>query len=99
MAPTFSIAHVSPYPWEEATGLAPQDNEVNAHIARVTDELARRGHRVLVLAPSRSTERVRESRRALRAARGAPEALLRDSGDGHPRVLAVGEVLDVAGGS
>ncbi|HEX3510301.1 MAG TPA: PHP domain-containing protein [Solirubrobacteraceae bacterium] len=91
MAPTFSIAHVSPYPWEA------EDNEVNAHIARVSEELARRGHRVLVLAPSRSTERVRESRRALRAARGEPEELLPPSDAGSPRVLAVGEVLDVAG--
>jgi hypothetical protein len=57
-----AIAHVSPYPWE-------QDNEVNAHIRAVAEELSRRGHRVLVLAPSRSQERVRASRRALRAAR------------------------------
>ena len=34
-----------------------------------------RGHRVLVLAPSRSPELVRDSRRLIRAARDAPEAL------------------------
>jgi hypothetical protein len=48
----FSIAHVSPYPWEA------HENEVNAHIAQVCTELSRRGHRVLVLAPSQSQERV-----------------------------------------
>ena len=64
MSTLFSIAHVTPYPWEA------EDNEVNAHIQRVAAELSRRGHRVLVLAPSHSQERVRESRRALRAARG-----------------------------
>ena len=63
MTASFSIAHVTPYPWEA------EDNEVNAHVERVTAELSRRGHRVLVLAPSRSQERVRDSRKALRAAR------------------------------
>jgi hypothetical protein len=93
MAASFSIAHVSPYPWEA------EEHEVNAHIARIASELSRRGHRVLVLAPSRSQERVRASRRELRAARVRPESLL-DGGDGGaPRVLAVGEVLDVAAGT
>jgi predicted metal-dependent phosphoesterase TrpH len=89
----FSIAHVSPYPWEA------HENEVNAHIAQVCAELSRRGHRVLVLAPSQSQERVRDSRRELRAARGRPQALLEGADGGTPRVIAVGEVLDVAAGS
>jgi len=89
MTETFSIAHVTPYPWEA------EDNEVNAHVARIAGELSRRGHRVLIVAPSRSQERVRASRRALRAARGNPEALLAGTGEGSPRVVAVGEVLDV----
>ena len=89
--PRFAIAHVSPYPWEA------EDNEVNAHIARVAGELSARGHRVLVLAPSRSQERVRAARKALRAARGNPQALLEGSDGGSPRVIAVGEVLDVGG--
>jgi predicted metal-dependent phosphoesterase TrpH len=88
-AQRFSIAHVTPYPWEA------QDNEVNAHVASVAAGLSSRGHRVLVLAPSRSQERVRASRRALRAARGDPQALLEGTDVGAPRVLAVGEVLDV----
>jgi predicted metal-dependent phosphoesterase TrpH len=89
----FSIAHVSPYPWEA------QENEVNAYIERVSRELSGRGHRVLVLAPSRSQERVRDSRKALRAARGTgaqrAESLLEGTDDGRPRVIAVGEVLDL----
>ncbi len=96
MAPTFSIAHVTPYPWEA------EDNEVNAHIRRVAGELSRRGHRVLVLAPSHSQERVRESRRALRAARGGASggaSLLEGTDGGNPRVIAVGEVLDLQSSS
>jgi hypothetical protein len=93
MASSFSIAHVTPYPLEA------QDNEVNAHVLRVCGELSRRGHRVLVLAPSHSQERVRESRKALRAARGAPQSLLEGADEGAPRVIAVGEVLDVSAGA
>jgi hypothetical protein len=89
----FAIAHVSPYPWEA------QENEVNAHVERVASELSGRGHRVLVVAPSRSQERVRASRRELRAARTQPELLLEGTDQGSPRVIAVGEVLDVPGGS
>ena len=95
MSTSFSIAHVTPYPWEA-------ENEVNAHVARVACELSRRGHRVLVLAPSRSLERVRDSRKALRAARaseGGASSLLEGTDDGIPRVIAVGEVLDLPGGA
>jgi predicted metal-dependent phosphoesterase TrpH len=94
MTDLFSIAHVTPYPWEA------EDNEVNAHVARVATELSRRGHRVLVLAPSRSQERVRTTRKALRAARsasGGSSSLLDGTDGGSPRVLAVGEVLDLRG--
>jgi predicted metal-dependent phosphoesterase TrpH len=88
----FSIAHVTPYPWEA-------ENEVNAHIKRVAGELSRRGHRVLVIAPSRSQSKVRASRKALRAARAEPQSLLEGTDRGSPRVIAVGEVLDVGGAS
>ncbi len=90
MAPPFSIAHVTPYPWEA------QENKVNTYVREVASELSRRGHRVLILAPSRSQEGVRASRRALRAAR---ESLLEGTDGGEPRVIAVGEVLDVPTGS
>ena len=78
MSERFSIAHVTPYPWEA-------ENEVNAHVRAVAGELSRRGHRVLIVAPSRSQERVRDSRRALRASRGDPSALLEGTDSGHPR--------------
>jgi glycosyltransferase involved in cell wall biosynthesis len=75
----FAISHVTPYPWESG-------HEVNEQVRRVVAELAARGHRVLVVAPSDSHELVREGRRAVRAG-----DLFRD--DGEPRVLAVGEAL------
>ena len=93
--PLFSLAHVTPYPWEA-------EHAVNAHIARVAAELSERGHRVLILAPSRSPERVREDRKTLRAARervGGASSLLEGTDTGTPRVIAVGEVLDVQSGA
>ena len=56
----FAIAQVTPHPWEDT-------HEVNAFVGSLSDELARRGHRTVVLAPSRSPELVRESRRLIRA--------------------------------
>jgi glycosyltransferase involved in cell wall biosynthesis len=77
----YTIAHVTPYPWESG-------HEVNEQVRRVCAELAARGHRVLIVAPSGSQALVRESRRAVR--NGEAEVL----GDGgEPRVLAVGEAL------
>jgi glycosyltransferase involved in cell wall biosynthesis len=81
---TFSIAQVTPYAWEAR-------HEVNDFVARVGGELQSRGHRVAILAPSDSQARVRDSRRAIRAAVDRPDALFGD-GDA-PAVLAVGEVL------
>ncbi|HXW58636.1 MAG TPA: PHP domain-containing protein [Solirubrobacteraceae bacterium] len=89
----FAIAHVTPYPWEA------QDNEVNGHVRDVAAALSRKGHSVLVIAPSLSQERVRAARRALRAVRAAPAQLLEGSDRGEPRVIAVGEVLDVPAGA
>ena len=84
MPERFAIAQVSPHPWED-------EHEVNAFVGELGAELARRGHRVLVLAPSRSPELVRESRRLIRAARDAPETLFDPAGG--VRVLGVGELL------
>jgi glycosyltransferase involved in cell wall biosynthesis len=84
-----AIAQVTPYPWGEA------GRHVNTYVQRVSDELARRGHRVIVVAPSRSHDAVRETRQALRA---APATLLPEPG-GAPRVLAVGEALPDLPGS
>jgi predicted metal-dependent phosphoesterase TrpH/glycosyltransferase involved in cell wall biosynthesis len=77
-----AIAQVSPFAWETKT-------EVGEYVARLSEELHRRGHRVLIVAPSRSAELVRESRRALR---GDPDALMARA-DSEPLVLGVGEVL------
>jgi glycosyltransferase involved in cell wall biosynthesis len=74
-----SIAHVTPYPWEAA-------HEVNEHVRRVAEELAARGHHVLIVAPSNSQALVREGRRAVRGG----ELF---AADGAPRILAVGEAL------
>jgi glycosyltransferase involved in cell wall biosynthesis len=74
-----SIAQVTPYPWEDR-------HDVNTFVARVSDELASRGHRVLVVAPSSSRALVRDSRKAVRA--GALEPA-----PGEARILAVGEAL------
>jgi predicted metal-dependent phosphoesterase TrpH/glycosyltransferase involved in cell wall biosynthesis len=80
----FAIAQITPHPWED-------EHEVNAFVGELAAELAARGHRMLVLAPSRSTALVRESRRLIRSAREAPEALF--DPDGGVRVLGVGELL------
>jgi len=84
-----AIAQVTPFAWE-----APHD--VNRAVARCAEELSRRGHRVVVIAPSTSNALVRESRRAIHAAREHPEALLEPADDGSYRVLGVGEVLPFA---
>ena len=90
MSARLAIAQVTPFAWE-----AP--HEVNHAVARCAEELARRGHRVVVIAPSTSSALVRESRRAIHAARERPEALLEPAADGRAgngfRVLGVGEVL------
>ncbi len=81
-----AIAQVTPFAWEAT-------NEVNEYVARVSEELARAGHRVLVVAPSESSSLVRESRRLIRA---KAEALLEDEAQ-NPLVLGVGEVLSFSG--
>jgi len=87
-----SIAHVSPHPWGAS-------HEINEFVARVSADLAQRGHRVVVAAPAVSRSAVRESRRAIRAARERPAALFDGTwkgdraGDGGPPVLAVGSSL------
>jgi predicted metal-dependent phosphoesterase TrpH/glycosyltransferase involved in cell wall biosynthesis len=77
-----SIAQVTPYSWESG-------HEVNVAVRRTAEELAKRGHRVLIVAPAHSTDLARESRAAVRKG----EDLF--SQDGAPRVLAVGEALPV----
>jgi hypothetical protein len=88
VAERFAIAQVAPHPLEDA-------NEVGTFAAEVSRELAARGHRVLLLAPSRSPELVRESRRLIRSGRERPEDLF--DPDGGVRVLGVGELLFAGG--
>jgi predicted metal-dependent phosphoesterase TrpH/glycosyltransferase involved in cell wall biosynthesis len=88
-----AIAHVTPHPWG-----AVDRNEITTYVERVTGQLAARGHRLLIVAPSRSQEAVRETRQLLRTARDDPASLLPEPG-GPPRVLAVGEALPDLPGS
>ena len=67
-------------------------SDVGEYVDRVAGELARSGHRVLIVAPSESAALVRESRRILRS---DPAALL-ERAVGEPLVIAVGEVLPFA---
>src|ERR1019366_7041386 len=80
----FAIAQVSPHPWEART-------ELGVYIERVAAELAARGHRVLIVAPSQSARSAAASRRALRGAREDPSTLLGD--EGAPGLFFAGEVL------
>src|ERR671923_2621254 len=80
----YAIAQVTPHAWED-------EHEVNAFVDELAGELASRGHRMLVLAPSRSTKLVRDSRRLIRAARDNPDKLF--DADGGVRVLGVGELM------
>ncbi|MGH2918410.1 MAG: glycosyltransferase family 4 protein, partial [Solirubrobacteraceae bacterium] len=81
-----AIAHVSSHPWDGG------DHVITSYVERVTSELARRGHQVLIVAPSRSAAAVRDTRQALLGAREEPATLLPEPG-APPRVLAVGDAL------
>ncbi len=83
---SLAIAHVTSYPWGGGR------HEITTYVERVTAELSARGHRVLIVAPSRSQEAVRDTRAAIRAAREDPSSLLPEAG-APPRVLAVGDAL------
>ncbi|MCD6014329.1 MAG: hypothetical protein K0R88_413 [Solirubrobacterales bacterium] len=93
-----SIAQVTPHPWGG-------HHEINEFVARVGRELAERGHRVVVAAPSESRRALRESRRAIAAAGERPAALFdgswpgeRAGGDGGPPVLALGSGIPMPRG-
>ena len=83
MSDRFAIAQVTPYAWE-------RPHEVNTHVREVSAELAARGHRVLIVAPSSSPKLVRDGRRLIRA---DGDGLL-DRADGEPLLLAVGEAME-----
>jgi glycosyltransferase involved in cell wall biosynthesis len=83
-----AIGQVSPHPWGSR-------HEVNEFVARTSEELVRRGHRVLIAAPSDSRTEIRESRRAIREARDRPRSLLTGP---NPRVLAIGQTIPLPSG-
>jgi glycosyltransferase involved in cell wall biosynthesis len=87
-AASLSIAQVSPHPWEKR-------HEINEFVARTSDELARRGHRVLIVAPSESRKAIRESRRLIREAMSTPGAIWRGE---NPRVVAIGQSIPLPSG-
>ena len=74
------ILQVSPYPWGSR-------HEVEEFAGRLSAELAERGHRVLIAAPSESRAEVRSSRAAISRARERPDSLFAEA---EPRMLAVG---------
>ena len=81
---SFSIAQVTPWPWE-------QHHEVNRFVERLAYELCGRGHRVVVVAPSDSRELVREGRAKVRALPSEPDALFAEPGCAS--LVAVGQSL------
>jgi hypothetical protein len=85
----FSIAQVTPYGWE-------QHHEVNRYVERLSDELCRRGHRLVVVAPSESRELIRESRDLVRRCGDDPDCIY--ANDGCAQVLAVGQSIPVGSG-
>jgi len=96
-ADRLSIVHVTPLPWG-------QRHEINEFVERTTIELAERGHRVVVAAPSSLRGGTREARRLINTARERPDALFNGSwrgeraGDDGPPVLAVGTGLPMPSG-
>jgi glycosyltransferase involved in cell wall biosynthesis len=87
-ASSLSIAQVSPHPWGSR-------HEINEFVRRTSEELAGRGHRVLIVAPSESRTAIRETRRLIREAGTNPGAVWK--GD-NPRVLAIGQSIPLPSG-
>lgn len=95
---SLAVCHVTPRPWE-------QRHEVNEFVGEVSAELARRGHRVVVAAPSGPRGGTREARRLIDEARERPAALFdgrswrgERAGEGGPAVLPVGTGLPLPRG-
>lgn len=92
------VAQVTPLPWG-------QRHEINEFVERTSAELAERGHRVVVAAPSSLRGGARDARRLIEAARVEPDVLFngawrgeRAGGPGGPPVLAVGPGLPMPRG-
>ena len=85
---SLAIAQVSPHPWGKR-------HEINEFVTRTSAELAARGHRVLIVAPSDSRQAIRESRRLMREAEGNPQVVW---GGETPRVIAIGQSIPLPSG-
>src|SRR5205085_5980438 len=66
-------------------------HEVNVYVERLADELCRRGHRVVVIAPSSVRELIREGRDLIAGVDSDPDALF--SQPGCAQLLAIGQSL------
>jgi glycosyltransferase involved in cell wall biosynthesis len=87
-AELLSIAQVTPHPWGKR-------HEINEFVARTSAELAARGHRVLIVAPSDSRKAIRDSRRLIREAQTNPGAVWSEK---NPRVIAIGQSIPLPSG-
>jgi hypothetical protein len=87
-ADSLAIAQVSPHPWGKR-------HQINEFVARTSAELAERGHRVLIVAPSDSRREIRESRRLIREAQDHPGVIWRGE---NPRVIAIGQSIPLPSG-
>jgi predicted metal-dependent phosphoesterase TrpH/glycosyltransferase involved in cell wall biosynthesis len=83
-----AIAQITPHPW----GVR---HDINEFVSRTSEELAGRGHRVLIVAPSESRTAIRDSRRAIREAASGARSLLTGKG---PKVLAIGQSIPLPSG-
>jgi len=84
-----SIVQVCPRPWGSR-------HEINQFVERVSSELAGRGHRIAIAAPSESRTAIRDTRRAIRHANGDPSGLLGRGGES--AVLAIGQSIPLPSG-
>ncbi len=80
MAP-LSIVQFTPFPWSERGG-------INEYTRRVSEELARRGHSVVIAAPSGGRGGVAETKKALAGLGDDPDALFAPGEE--PRILSMG---------
>ncbi len=85
---SLAIAQISPHPWGKR-------HEINEFVARTSADLAERGHRILIIAPSDSRQAIRESRRLIRQAEDDPGAVWQGE---NPRVIAIGQSIPLPSG-
>jgi len=83
-----SIIQVCPRPWEES-------HEITEFISRTSDELASRGHRVAIAAPTYSRAAVKEARRSIDRAVDASDLFA----SGRARLIAIGQTLPLPTGA